>query len=56
MTALTAFWRNATPEPPPANVAPAPLRLARGISALASLPSSWRCTGPTVLLLAAKSR
>jgi hypothetical protein len=33
MTALTAFWRNATPEPPPANVAPAPLRIARGISA-----------------------
>jgi hypothetical protein len=35
MTALTGFWRNATPEPPPANAAPAPLRIARGISAFA---------------------
>jgi len=56
MTALTGFWRNATPEPPPANAALAPLRIARGISAFAIMPSSWRCTGPTVLLLAGKSR
>ena len=35
MTALTGFWRNATPEPPPANAALAPLRIARGISAFA---------------------
>ena len=33
MTALTAFWRNETPEPP-SDAAPAPLRIAHGISAL----------------------
>jgi len=27
MTALAGFWRNETPEPPPADAAPAPLRI-----------------------------
>src|SRR6516225_3140958 len=35
MTTLAGFWRNETPAPPPANAAPAPLRVAHGISALA---------------------
>ena len=35
MTTLAGFWRNETPAPPPANTAPAPLRVAHGISALA---------------------
>ena len=34
MTTLAGFWRNETPAPPPANAAPAPLRVAHGISAL----------------------
>src|SRR6516164_6186110 len=34
MTALARFWRNETPAPPPADAAPAPLRVAHGISAL----------------------
>jgi hypothetical protein len=34
MTVLAGFWRNETPAPPPADAAPAPLRVAHGISAL----------------------
>jgi hypothetical protein len=34
MTTLAGFWRNETPAPPPANAAPAPLRVAHGISAV----------------------
>src|SRR5438128_11770805 len=34
MTTLAGVWRNETRAPPPANAAPAPLRVAHGISAL----------------------
>src|SRR5215471_10269317 len=34
MTTLAGFWRNETRAPPPANAAPAPLRVAHGISAV----------------------
>jgi hypothetical protein len=34
MTTLAGFWRKETPAPSPANAAPAPLRVAHGISAL----------------------
>ena len=34
MTTLAVFWRNETPAPRTANAAPAPLRVAHGISAL----------------------
>jgi hypothetical protein len=34
MTVLAGFWRNETPAPPPADAAPALLRVAHGISAL----------------------
>jgi len=34
MTALAGFWRNKTPAPPPADAAPAPMRVAHGITAL----------------------
>ena len=34
MTTLAGFWRNETPAPPPANAAPAALRVAHGISAV----------------------
>jgi hypothetical protein len=35
MATLAGFWRKETPAPPPANAAPAPPRVAHGISALA---------------------
>ena len=34
MTTLAGFWRKEMPAPPPGNAAPAPLRVAHGISAL----------------------